>query len=102
LHAATIKQQYKRVWLGDHPGLVGANFYDLYLDPREMRPMMAQFLWAWGPFDMLKSRHEALITKYPNRPVTHGIPFGGIENLRPESKKYIENYRDAFESRMKN
>lgn len=101
LHAATIKQQYKRVWLGDHPGLVGASFYDLYLDPREMRPMMAQFLWAWGPFDMVKSRHDNMIAKYPNRPVNHGIPFGGIENLRPESKKYIENYRDAFEGRAK-
>lgn len=101
IHAATIKQQYKRVWVGDHAGLVGANFYDLYLDPKEMRPMMAQFLWAWGPFDMVKARHDALIAKYPNRPVNHGIPFGGVTNLRPESKKYIENYKDAFESRMK-
>ena len=42
-----------------------------------------------------------MIAKYPNRSVNHGIPFGGIENLRPESKKYIENYRDAFESRAK-
>jgi arylsulfatase len=101
IHAATIKQQYKRVWVGDHPGLVGANFYDLYLDPREMRPMMAQFLWAWGPFDMMKSRHSGQIVKYPFRPVNHGIPFGGIENLRPESKKYIENYKDAIENNMK-
>ena len=101
IHAATIKQQYKRVWVGDHAGLVGANFFDLYLDPREMRPMMAQFLWAWGPFDMVKSRHDAMIAKYPHRSVNHGIPFGGIENLRPESKKYIENFKDAFESRMK-
>ncbi len=101
IYAATIKQQYKRVWVGDHPGLVGASFFDLYNDPREMRPMMAQFLWAWGPFDMIKSRHMGLKREYPDRPVTHGIPFGGIENLRPESKKYIENYRDAFEFRMK-
>ncbi len=101
IHAATIKQQHKRVWIGDHAGLVGANFYDLYLDPREMRPMMAQFLWAWGPFDMMKARHDALKIEYPDRPVTHGIPFGGIDNLRPESEKYIENYRDAFEYNKK-
>lgn len=80
--------------------MVGANFYDLYLDPREMRPMMAQFLLAWGAFDMMKSRHDTFKKKYPDRPVTHGIPFGGIEHLRPESKKYIDNYKDAFESRM--
>lgn len=94
-------QQFKRVWLGDHPGLVGAAFFDLYQDPRELHGMMAQYLWAWGPFDMMKSRHQAQITKYPFRPVTHGIPFGGIENLRPETKEYIEGYKDAFEVRMK-
>jgi arylsulfatase len=100
-HAATIKQQFKRVWIGDKPGLVGNSFFDLYQDPRETHPMMAQYLWAWGPFDMVKSRHDALIVKYPHRPVTHGIPFGGITNLRPETVKYIENYKDAFQVRMK-
>ena len=100
-HGATIKQQFKRVWMGDKPGLVGNAFYDLYQDPRETHPMMAQYLWAWGPFDMIKSRHDALIAEYPHRPVTHGIPFGGITNLRPETKKYLENYKDAFEIRNK-
>jgi len=33
IHAATIKQQFKRVWVGDLPGLVGNSFYDLYQDP---------------------------------------------------------------------
>ena len=101
IHAATIKQQFKRVWAGDKAGLVGSAFFDLYQDPREMNGMMAQYLWAWGPFDMMKSRHEALMARYPNRPVTHDIPFGGIENLRPETVKYLENYKDAFEIRMK-
>jgi arylsulfatase A-like enzyme len=87
-HAATIKQQYKRVWIGDRPGLVKNNFFDLYMDPREMRGMMAQFLWAWGPFDMMKMRHDNLNKKYPFTPTRHGIPFEGIENLRPESLVY--------------
>lgn len=100
-HAATIKQQFKRVWMGNLPGLVGPSFYNLYHDPKENHPMMAQFLWAWGPFDMMKSRHDGLNAKYPFRPVTHGMPFGGIENLRPETEKYIENYKDAMEIRMK-
>ena len=30
IHAATIKQQYKRVWVGGRPGLVKNDFYDLY------------------------------------------------------------------------
>ena len=96
VHAATIKQQYKRVWIGGRPGLVKNDFYDLYADPREMRGMMAQFLWAWGPFDMMKKRHEAMNKKYP---FYHrkGVPFEGIENLRPESKVYQETVRKTME-----
>jgi arylsulfatase len=92
-HAATIKQQYKRVWIGGRPGLVKNDFFDLYQDPREMRGMMAQFLWAWGPFDMMKKRHDAMNAKYPFTPTRHGVPFEGIENLRPESKVYQETVR---------
>jgi arylsulfatase len=95
-HAATIKQQYKRVWIGGRPGLVKNDFYDLYMDPREMRGMMAQFLWAWGPFDMMKKRHDNLNKKYPFTPTRHGVPFEGIENLRPESKKYQETVKRSF------
>ena len=100
-HAATIKQQFKRVWLGNLPGLVGPSFFNLYHDPREMHPMMAQFLWAWGPFDMMKTRHDDLIAKYPFRPVTHGMPFGGITNLRPETIKFLKNYEDALKIQVK-
>lgn len=96
-HAATIKQQYKRVWIGGRPGLVKNDFYDLYADPREMRGMMAQFLWAWGPFDMMKKRHDGMNAKYPFKPTKHDIPFGGIENLRPETVTYIETVRRTME-----
>jgi arylsulfatase len=95
-HAATIKQQYKRVWIGGRPGLVKNDFFDLYQDPREMRGMMAQFLWAWGPFDMMKKRHDGMNAKYPFTPTRHGVPFEGIENLRPESKRYQETVRRSM------
>jgi len=95
-HAATIKQQYKRVWIGGRPGLVKNDFFDLYQDPREMRGMMAQFLWAWGPFDMMKKRHDAMNAKYPFTPTRHGVPFEGIENLRPESKVFQETVRKTM------
>jgi len=94
--AATIKQQFKRVWIGGRPGLVKNDFYDLYQDPREMRGMMAQFLWAWGPFDMMKKRHDQMNEKYPFTPTRHGVPFEGIENLRPESKVYQETIRKTM------
>lgn len=95
-HAATIKQQYKRVWIGGRPGLVKNDFFDLYADPREMRGMMAQFLWAWGPFDMMKKRHDAMNAKYPFTPTRHGVPFEGIENLRPESLVYQDTIRKTI------
>ena len=64
-NAAIIKQQYKRVLIGGRPGLVKNDFFDLYQDPREMRGMMGQFLCAWGPFDMMKKRHDGMNAKYP-------------------------------------
>ena len=79
--AATIKQQYKRVWIGDRPGLVGASFHDVYKDTREEHPDMAPYLWAWAAFDHMKQRHEALMQKYPNRPPTRGVPYTGIRDL---------------------
>jgi len=94
--AASIKGQYKRAWLGDRPGLVKNAFFDLYQDPREMRPMMAQFLWAWGPFDMMKHRHEGMNAKYPFTPLRRGVPFEGIENLREESKIYQQVVVDTM------
>jgi len=97
-HAATIKQQFKRVWLGGRPGLVKNDFYDLYQDHKEIRGMMAQFLWAWGPFDMMKKRHDAMNAKYPLTPTRHGVPFEGIENLRPESIVYQDTVRKTMET----
>jgi len=94
--AASIKQQYKRSWLGDRPGLVKNAFVDLYQDPREMRPMMSQFLWAWGPFDMMKKRHTQMNEKYPFTPTRKGVPFEGIDNLRPESKAYQESVKKTM------
>ena len=84
--SASVKQQFKRVWVGDRDGLVGENFHDLYKDHREEHPKMPPFLWAWAPFDHMKTRHEQLMEKYPNRPQTHGKPYEGIENLPPEAK----------------
>jgi arylsulfatase len=28
--------------------------------------------------------------KYPDRPATHGMPYEGIENLRPETIELVE------------
>lgn len=84
--AASIKQQIKRVWVGDRPGLVGEAFHDLYRDPRETTPQMTQFIWAWAPFDQMRERHLAQMKRYPNREPTLGTPYTGITDLRPDAK----------------
>ena len=67
--AATIKSRYKRVLdRGADPGLTGAAFVDLYTDPREANGKMLPMFPAKGMFNMMKSRHELWIKKYPNSP----------------------------------
>ena len=83
--AATVKGRWKRVWVGDHPGLPGAAFYDLYNDPREANPALVPYLSTSSSFTRMRKRHEIWKQKYPDRPTKHGIPFTGIENARPET-----------------
>jgi arylsulfatase A-like enzyme len=82
-YAATVKQQFKRHWMASRPGLVGKSFFDLYKDPREEKGMMAQFLWAWEPFDSIKGKHEAMMEKYPNTPPRKAPVFTGLSNFTP-------------------
>jgi len=88
IHAASIKQQIKRVWIGDKPGLMGDSFTDLYKDPREEHLKMSPYLWAWAAFDHMRTRHDQLIEQYPNRKPTHGKPYEGIVGL-PDSAKAL-------------
>jgi arylsulfatase len=84
--AASIKQQIKRVWVGDRPGLVGDGFTDLYKDPREEHHTMPPYLWAWAPFDHMKARHLKQIEKYPHRKENRDRPYKGIEGVSEETE----------------
>ena len=84
--AATVKGRYKRVWVGEKPGLSGAAFYDLYTDPREMNGKMLPMFPAKGMFNTMKAREELWMTKYPNTPEARDYPLQGLENARPETK----------------
>ncbi len=64
--AATVKGRYKRVWVGEKPGLSGAAFFDLYTDPREENPKMVPMFPAKGMFNIIKLRHQLWMAKYPN------------------------------------
>ena len=85
--AASTKGRFKRIWVGDHPGLPGAAFYDLYNDPRESNPALVPYLHTGSSFTQMRARHELWKQKYPDRPTKRGVPFTGIDNAREATKQ---------------
>ena len=75
---------------GSNP--IAAPIYDLYRDPREERPIdsVKYGPWAGGQFANMIKRHMAMKMKYPDREPTYGVPYGGIEELRPETVQMVE------------
>ena len=92
---ATIKEQFKAHW--PPPGSPGFALpvFDLYRDLKETKPMLAKGMWSVQYFADMKARHMALKKKFPDRAETHGKPYGGIANLRPETKALLEYYYAA-------
>ena len=88
--AASIKQQFKRDWTRDRPGLAGSDFYDLYRDVREEHGDLPPYLWAWLAFDHMKERHEQQIDEHPHRPYTRGRPYEGISELREDAVRLAD------------
>ena len=43
-------------------------------------------LWAGASFQDMIKRHAKTIAKHPHLPLGTGVPYEGIENLRPESE----------------
>ena len=78
------------------PGVPGAAapVFNLLHDPREERSLVGTSLWSDASFQDMVKRHEKVIAEYPHLPLGKDAPYGGIENLRPES----ELARDVFMS----
>ncbi len=70
------------------PGVPGAAapVFNILRDPREMAPQIGTSLWSGASFQDMVSRHQKMIEKYPHLPLGKGLPYEGIENLRPESQ----------------
>lgn len=92
---ATIKEQFKAHWPA--PGSPGFALpvYDLYRDLKETKPLLATGMWSVAYFPDMKARHMALKKKFPDRKETHGTPYEGIANLRPETEALLEYYYTA-------
>lgn len=83
--AATVKGRYKRDWRNAVPGLSGAEFYDLYNDPREVYPFMLQLFPAKTMFSIMKTRHLMMKQAYPDKGQARDFPFKNVVNARPDT-----------------
>jgi arylsulfatase len=88
--AATIKQQYKVQWPPPGAAAWSMKIFDLFRDPRETISLKTEMMWSVESFKDMRVRHELFKKKYPDRPETHGAPYEGIDNLRPETKEMLE------------
>ncbi len=92
---ATIKEQFKAHWPA--PGSPGYALpvFDLYRDVKETKPLLAKGMWSVAYFADMRERHMALKKKFPDRKETHGEPYAGIADLRPETMALLEYYKAA-------
>ena len=90
---AVIKEQYKLDLKGGIENAILADFYDLFRDTREEWPVSTE-VGAWGgaKFVRMVNRHINRMKLYPDEPPALGMPYDGIENLRPESKAAVQEF----------
>jgi arylsulfatase len=93
--AATIKQQFKVHWPAPGSPSFKLPVFDLYRDPREERALQVEAMWSVAYFGDMRARHLAFKQKYPDRPETSGEPYGGITDLRPETRELLKRYKTA-------
>jgi len=87
--AATVKGHIKKHWFAEDPlqaaSGIGAAYYDLLNDHREVTPLLIQALHYKEPFNRMRARHELWMQRYPNREEARGPAYTGISNARPET-----------------
>jgi arylsulfatase len=88
---AVVKNKYKMHLPPPGTNPIAADLFDLYRDPREERPTdsIKYGPWAGGQFANMVKRHLAYKQKHTDRPPTYGMPYEGIENLRPETREML-------------
>ena len=89
-----LLQQHKAHWPPPGSPSFKLPVYDLYRDPREERPLKVQGMWSVAYFGEMNKRHMALKRKYPDRSEKEvaGVPYEGIEGLRPETIALREQF----------
>ncbi|WP_171096012.1 sulfatase-like hydrolase/transferase [Ruegeria sp. HKCCD9179] len=91
---SVVKQEFKmHLPAPGQPG-AAAPVFNVYRDPREEHPLVGYSLWSGASFQDMLKRHQKSIEEHPHKPLGKGVPYEGIENLRPES----ELAREVFSS----
>lgn len=91
---AVVKEQYKLALPGGKmENAILADFYDLFRDTREEKPVSTE-IGAWGgaKFVRMLQRHLKRKQKYPDEGPATGMPYDGITNLRPETKAAVQEF----------
>lgn len=90
---AIVKDKLRLNLPGPGESPILAEFFDLYRDTHEKYPVSTE-VGAWGgqEFVRILGRHMARKEKYPDGPPAYGVPYEGIENLRPETQAAVEAF----------
>ncbi len=97
---AVVKEQYKLAIPGGKiDNAILADFYDLFRDPQERYPVSTE-IGAWGgaKFVRMLQRHLQRKAKYPDEGPATGMPYDGIDNLRPESEAAVQEFLFMMQS----
>jgi arylsulfatase A-like enzyme len=90
---SVVKQKFKMHLPAPGVPGAGAPVFDLTRDPREKIPLIETALWSGASFQDMVKRHMVGIKKYPHAEGGQGAPYGGISNLRPESKEAVRVFQ---------
>ncbi len=90
---AVIKDQLKLRIPGAGESAILADFFDVYRDTHEKYPVSTE-VGAWGgqEFVRILGRHLKRKEKFPDIEPARGVPYEGIENLRPETEAAVEAF----------
>lgn len=90
---AIVKDQLKLNIPGGGANAILADFFDIYRDTHEKYPVSTE-VGAWGGQEFIRilQRHMARKELYPDTPPARGVPYEGIENLRPETEAAVQAF----------
>lgn len=90
---AIVKDKLKLNLPGPGQNAIIADFFDVMRDTHEKYPVSTE-VGAWGgqEFVRILGRHMARKELFPDTGPATGMPYEGIENLRPETQQAVEAF----------